>query len=118
MKKIKKMKDILIDEEYYEQLSEEDKKKIDEEEKRKRKEFRRKCKESWETVREEVKECRRLFEEKKRRFEDGQPTKNPGDGLLLAPFREPREVYGMNYDFEKKIGLDQQMKEKLYRKYI
>ena len=58
-------KDILMDEEYFDKLSEEDKKKINEEEKRKREEFRRKCKESWDTVREEVEERGRLFEEKK-----------------------------------------------------
>ena len=45
----------------------------------------------------------RLFTEKKRRIEDGEPTKNPGDGLLLIPFRKPREVYGMKYDIEENV---------------
>ena len=61
-----------------------------------------------------IEERERLFKEKRRRIEDGEPTKNPGDGLLLAPIREPREVYRM----KKKFGLNQQIKKKLYQKYI
>ena len=55
----------------------------------------------------------RDYSKRKRRIEDGEPTKNPGDGLLLTPIREPREIYGMKYDIKTKVLVKSPNKEEV-----